>query len=88
MDRTSPPVTYTNFVRVSVTPEELVLDLGLNSQMTPDPKQPIQMFNRVVMNFYTAKRLSHAINDVVRRYEATYGPLELDVNKRALLPGK
>src|SRR5262245_49040908 len=47
------PVTYTNFARVSVTPEELILDLALNSERTPDMNKPIRTSNRVVMNFYT-----------------------------------
>ena len=34
---------YTNFCRVSVTPEELVLDFGLNSQMPPNPAEPIRL---------------------------------------------
>jgi Protein of unknown function (DUF3467) len=80
------PVTYTNFVRVSVTPEELALDLGLNLQMDADPNQQFRASNRIVMSFYTAKRMSHALQQVVQQYEAVYGPVELDFNKR-VLPG-
>lgn len=80
IDPAPAPVTYTNFVRVSVTPEELILDLALNTQMAHD--QPIRPSNRVVMNFYSAKRLSNALQQVVQQYEATYGPLELDFQKR------
>src|SRR5438046_9599616 len=51
METTRPlPVTYTNFVRVSVTRQELILDLALNTQITPDAKQPIQVSNRAVLN--------------------------------------
>lgn len=84
VDKSPLPVTYTNFVQVSVTPEELVLDLGLNSQTVPD--QPIRMSNRVVMSFFTAKRMSNALKQVVEQHEASYGKLELDFQKR-LLPG-
>lgn len=86
IDQAPAPVTYANFVRVSVTPEELILDLALNTQMTPDAAQPIRVSNRVVMNYFTAKRLSNALQGVVQQYEATYGPLELDFQKR-ILPG-
>ena len=82
------PVTYTNFVRVSVTPEELILDLALNTQVTPDAKQPIQVTNRVVMNFFTVKRLSLALQQVLQQHEAVYGPIELDFQKRAVRGGK
>jgi hypothetical protein len=74
---------YTNFCRVSVTPEELVLDFGLNTQMQPTPGEPIKLSHRVVMNFYTAKRLLSALSQVVGQYEGTYGALELDFQKRA-----
>lgn len=74
---------YTNFCRVSVTPEELVLDFGLNSQMTPNPTEPIKLSHRVVMNFYTAKRLMNALLGVVSQHENMYGVLELDFQRRA-----
>jgi len=74
---------YTNFCRVSVTPEELVLDFGLNTQMSPNPTEPIKLSHRVVMNFYTAKRLMQALINVVQQHEAAYGVLELDFQRRA-----
>ena len=48
---------YTNFCRVNITPEELVLDFGLNPQISPTPTEPVKLTHRVVMNFFTAKRL-------------------------------
>src|SRR5256885_12521804 len=74
---------YTNFCRVSVTPEELVLDFGLNTQMSPNPTEAIKLTHRVVMNFFTAKRLMNALLGVVSQYENTYGVLELDFQRRA-----
>jgi hypothetical protein len=74
---------YTNFCRVSITPEELVLDFGLNTQLTPTAADPVRLTNRVVMNFYTAKRLMNALLSVINQYESTYGPLELDFQRRA-----
>jgi hypothetical protein len=74
---------YTNFCRVSVTPEELVLDFGLNTQIQPNPTEPIKLSHRVVMNFYTAKRLMNALLGVVSQYENNYGVLELDFQRRA-----
>src|SRR5437868_13253592 len=72
---------YTNFCRVSVTPEELALDFGLNTQMSPNPTEAIKLTHRVVMNFYTAKRLMNALLGVVSQYENTYGVLELDFQR-------
>jgi hypothetical protein len=73
---------YTNFCRVNVTPEELVLDFGLNPTLTPTPSEPIKLTHRVVMNFYTAKRLLNALYGVVTQHETAYGVLELDFQKR------
>jgi hypothetical protein len=74
---------YTNFCRVSVTPEELVLDFGLNTQLTPTPGEAIKLTHRVVMNFFTAKRLMNALIGVVQQHENAYGVLELDFQRRA-----
>jgi hypothetical protein len=73
---------YTNFCRVSVTPEELVLDFGLNPQINPTQAEPVKLTHRVVMNFFTAKRLLLALNNVVVQHENAYGALELDFQKR------
>lgn len=81
-DYTSLSTVYTNFCRVSVTPEELVLDFGLNTQVAPNPTEPIKLSHRVVMNFYTAKRLMNALIGVVQQYENNYGSLELDFQRR------
>jgi hypothetical protein len=80
------PLTYANFCRAQMTPEELILDFGLTTQLTPDPAAPVRMSQRVVMSFVTAKRLSVALQAKIQQVEAAYGPLELDFQKR-LLPG-
>jgi hypothetical protein len=82
-DYSSLSTVYTNFCRVSVTPEELVLDFGLNTQITPSPTEPIKLSHRVVMNFFTAKRLLNALMGVVGQHENAYGVLELDFQRRA-----
>src|SRR5262245_22621718 len=81
-DAASLSTVYTNFCRVNVTPEELVLDFGLNPTLTPTPTEPIKLTHRVVMNFYTAKRLLNALYGVVTQHENAYGSLELDFQKR------
>jgi hypothetical protein len=35
-----------------------------------------------VTNYYTAKRLLHALQMTLQRHEATFGVLEIDVQKR------
>jgi hypothetical protein len=73
---------YANFCRVTGTPEELIIDFGLNPQPIGVPNQPIPITQRIITNFYTAKRMLHALTLTVQRHEATFGVLEIDVQKR------
>ncbi|HLJ96211.1 MAG TPA: DUF3467 domain-containing protein [Gemmataceae bacterium] len=73
---------YANFCRVTGTPEELVLDFGLNTQMSPVPTEPVKLTHRLVMNYFTAKRLLGALHMAVQQHENTYGVLETDIQKR------
>jgi hypothetical protein len=36
----------------------------------------------VIINYYTAKRLLHALSLSVQRHEAVFGVLETDIQKR------
>ena len=75
--------SYANFCRVTGSPEELIIDFGLNPQpMMTQQKDPIQIKQRIVVNFYTAKRLLHALQLSVQRHEQVFGVLETDVRKR------
>jgi hypothetical protein len=74
---------YANFCRVTGTPEELLIDFGLNPQPFGVPTQPIVVSQRIVTNLYTAKRLLHVLQLTVQRHEAAFGALETDVQKRA-----
>ena len=73
---------YANFCRVTGTPEELIIDFGLNPQPFGVPTEPIAINQRIVTNFFTAKRLWHALSMTLQRHEATFGVLETDVQKR------
>jgi len=74
--------TYANFCRVTGTPEELIVDFGLNKQVAGTSPETIQLTQRIIVNFYTAKRLAAALVMAVQRHEQAFGPLETDVQKR------
>jgi len=74
--------TYANFCRVTGSPEELIVDFALNPQPMGAPTSPIQIKQRTVMNYYTAKRLLAALQMSVQRHEAVFGVLETDISKR------
>ena len=78
---------YANFCRVTGTPEELIIDFGLNPQPFGLPAHPIPVTQRIITNFYTAKRMLHALNLTIQRHEATFGVLETDVQKRVRAGG-
>ena len=74
--------SYANFCRVTGTPEELIVDFGLNNQPMGVPTEPIPIAQRVILNFFTAKRLLGALSMSIQRHEAAFGVLETDVQKR------
>jgi hypothetical protein len=82
IDDTKAMALYANFCRVTGTPEELIIDFGLNPQPFGVPTEPIPVTQRIITNFFTAKRMLHALSLTIQRHEATFGVLETDVQKR------
>src|SRR5690242_4670615 len=83
VDDSSTLPSYSNFCRVTATPEEVILDFGLNPQPFATGRQEVKANQRIVMNFYTAKRLLTALSMTIQRHEGTFGAIELDVRRRA-----
>ena len=86
VDDTTTLATYANFCRVTATPEEVLLDFGLNPQPFAEGRQDVKANQRVAMSFFTAKRLLSAIGMTIQRHEQTFGAIELDVSRRAGVP--
>jgi hypothetical protein len=78
---------YANFCRVTGTPEELILDFGLNAQPFGVPTEPVEVKQRIVTNYFTAKRMLQALHLSVQRHEQAFGVLETDVQKRVVSSG-
>src|SRR5262245_45229726 len=78
--------SYSNFARVTATPEEVIIDFALNPNPFMAGKQEVNVTQRLIMNFYTAKRLCNALAMTLQRHEATFGNIELDIRRRAHLP--
>jgi len=79
---------YANFCRVTGTPEELILDFGLNAQPFGVPTEPVDVKHRIVVNYFTAKRMLQALHMSVQRHEQAFGVLETDVQKRVVGGGR
>jgi hypothetical protein len=74
--------SYANFCRVTGTPEELIVDFGLNPQPVGMPSEPVVITQRIVTNYFTAKRMLHALQLTIQRHEEAFGVLETDIQKR------
>ena len=79
--------TYANAFRTNTTGEEVMVDFGVNliNALVPQGRQPEMVFQvteRIIMNYFTAKRLALMLGQVIRRHEEQFGELELDVGKR------
>ena len=78
---------YANAFRTNGTAEEVMLDFGVNllnqaAQQQGQPEIVFRVTNRVIMNYYSAKRLAITLSQLIRRHEEQFGELELDVAKR------
>src|SRR5438132_11065122 len=84
VDDTHVIAAYANFCRVTGSPEELVVDFGLNMQPIGVTEEPVAVTQRVIVNYFTAKRLLQILAATVARHEAVFGALETDVLKRVV----
>jgi len=80
--------SYASGFRPTATAEEVMLDFGLNLIRPSGQQQQgvrevvFQANNRIIMNYYCAKRLALALGHIIRRFEQEFGELELDAAKR------
>lgn len=93
IDQSKMDTRYANAFRTSATAEEIMVDFGLNQviqsqqgeQSTANPPAGeiiFQINERIVFNYYTAKRLAITLGQIIRRYEDQFGELKLNVADR------
>ena len=82
VDESKLQTCYANFCRVTGSPEELIIDFGMNSQPINSDGKPVAINQKIVLNFFTAKRLLQALHVSVARHESVFGPIETDIQKR------
>ena len=86
---------YANAFRTNATAEEVIVDFGLNQVVAAQPRAEgdpgagdpsgeivFQINNRVILNYYSAKRLVLTMGQLIRRYEDQFGELQLNVAER------
>ena len=79
--------SYANAFRTNGTAEEVILDFGLNlavpaQDQSGQPEILFQVSDRIVLNYFSAKRLALTLGQIIRRHEEQFGELQLDVAKR------
>ncbi len=68
--------SYANVCNVSSTREEVTLLFGTNQVWHSGQQEvTVQLSHRIILNPYAAQRLSQLLSQVVREYEARFGPL-------------
>lgn len=86
LDDSSLDAAYSNFCRVTGTPEEVIIDFALNPNPFSQQDQTVKIDKRLVLNHFTAKRLFAALQQTILRHEQNFGVIELNVRRR-LSPG-
>jgi hypothetical protein len=79
--------SYANAFRTNGTAEEVMIDFGMNTvARAAQPSGPAQILfqltDRIVLNYFSPKRLAITLTQMIRRHEQQFGELELDVAKR------
>ena len=64
------------FFEVRRTPEQVVLNLGLEKNAAGGV--PVRLQAKVVLNFWAAKRLAALLQNALADHERTFGALELN----------
>jgi len=90
IDERNMTTSYANAFRTNATAEEVFLDFGVNL-LSPvgqsggrqeSAEVVFQTSERVILNYFTAKRLAIALSQMVRRHEERFG--ELKSNSRTV----
>ncbi len=87
IDERNLQTSYLSGFRPTVTAEEVILDCGLNLvRPTGNKDNPAELVfqanNRLIMSYFSAKRLAMVLGQIVRRYEQQFGEIELNAAKR------
>ena len=86
VDASNRETVYFNFFQAHMSNDELVLDVAAFPGLVGGTPEPIALTHRLVMNFYTAKKLADILRAAVARHEQMFGVIELDTNRRLRVP--
>lgn len=88
IDEREMKTVYVNAFRTNANADEVVVDMGMNL-VTPAGQGGRQqgeilftISDRMIMNYYSAKRLAMMLSQVVRQHEQQFGELKLNAAER------
>ena len=94
VDERNMTTSYANAFRTNMTAEEVIVDFGLNMVAAAQDQSTdaearaagilFQANNRVVLNYYSAKRLALTLGQIVQRHEQQFGDLKLNAADRTI----
>ena len=90
VDQRDMETSYANSFRPVTSTEELMLDFGVNQTFPLNPEGDdgpnaeivFNVSSRVILNYYTAKRLAMALGQIVGKYENEFGEIKLNAADR------
>ena len=69
---------YANIAVLTSTPEEVVLNFGTNiTPPTPQREVNAEISDRIIMTYPSAKRLAVTLGNLINRYEARHGLIDV-----------
>jgi Protein of unknown function (DUF3467) len=87
IDASNLKASYANVCRIAQTPNEVIVDFGLNPNFFGQIlDEPLKLDHRVILSHDAAKRLCLHLTATIQNFEAKYGVIELDVAKRLKQP--
>ncbi|MCL5281931.1 MAG: DUF3467 domain-containing protein [Planctomycetes bacterium] len=87
IDERNLQTSYVSGFRPTMTTEEVIMDFGLNLiRPTGNKDNPAELVfqanHRLIMSYFSAKRLAMVLGQIVRQYEQQFGEIELNAAKR------
>jgi hypothetical protein len=72
------PLYYANLALVTTTPEEVILNFGVNAvPPTPEREVAVEINNRIILSYPSAKRLALTLGNLISRYEELHGVIQM-----------
>ena len=70
--------SYANLAVLTSTREEVILNFGVNvNPPTPQREVNVDVTSRIIMTYPSAKRLAITLGNVIQRYEARHGVIDV-----------